>query len=63
MGGSRRAIEKVAHVYDVELLRALRAGEVYDKEEPILTVIFLFHLEKMFFRVNQATPFFFGLSE
>jgi len=49
MGGSRRAIEKVAHVYDVELLRALRAGEVYDKEEPILTVIFLVSIFQIFF--------------
>ena len=39
MGGSLRAIRRVAHAYDRELVQALRAGEVYDKEEPILTAI------------------------
>ena len=38
MGGSVRAVGLVAQAYKQELMRALRAGEVYDKEEPILTV-------------------------
>ena len=59
MGGSRRAIEKVAHVYDVELLRALRAGEVYDKEEPILTVIFFFSFRKNIFPRQSGNAIFF----
>ena len=45
MGGSPRAIRRVTRAYDREFVRALRAGEVYDKEEPILTAIWDENLE------------------
>ena len=38
MGGSLIAIEKVAYLYDEILLDWMRRGEVFEKEEPILTL-------------------------
>ena len=39
MGGTAAAVTAVAAAYDRELLAALRAGEVFDKEEPLLTAV------------------------
>ena len=36
MGGSARAIARVARLYDEILMEWMRRGEVFDKEEPIL---------------------------
>ncbi len=38
MGGSARAIGRVARLYDAILMDWMRRGEVLDKEEPILTL-------------------------
>ena len=39
MGGTAAAVTAVAAAYDRELLAALRAGEGFDKEEPLLTAV------------------------
>ncbi len=38
MGGSLSAIDQVAYLYDQILLEWMQLGEVFDKEEPILTL-------------------------
>ncbi len=38
MGGSAKAVDRVARLYDKLLIDWMRRGEVFDKEEPVLTL-------------------------